>query len=81
MTKKFIEEVNKWRPQPLPEGDAGVDQLVSDFVLTGPVERQKILDTLDATYDPNSGPRAYGEYRSVATKLKAVHSNLRRVGR
>jgi hypothetical protein len=81
MSKEFIDWVNKYRNQPLPDGDSGHDLFASEMALMDPATRQQVIDAHDATLPDNPSPRQFADHFALGRKLKAAHAAYKRVGR
>jgi hypothetical protein len=81
MSKEFLDFVNRWRSAPLPDGDAGHDQLAAEMALMDPNLRQSLIDEHSKTLSDNPSVREYAEHYALGRKLKASHAALKRVGR
>jgi len=81
MSRKFIEELNKWRPTPLPDGDAGHDQLAAELAVADPNLRQQFLEELEKALPENPNLRQFAEHHALKRKLKAAHEAYKKVGR
>jgi hypothetical protein len=81
MSREFLDFVNKWRSAPLPDGDAGHDQLAAEMALMDPNLRQSLIDEHEKTLQPDASPRRYAEHFALGRKLKGSHAALKRVGR
>lgn len=77
----YLEAINKYRQQPLADGDEGVHQFVREFTVYDPQSRQMILDEIDKFYGDSDSLTKQSERFSLVQPLRSMHSRAKDAGR